>query len=721
MSYKHVGPIGWEFSGDKARCFQLIGPARVLVQQALDKISARGGRGQQMEQRRLADGSTIRVLVVWNFATPVVRAVVSSPISTPFVLTPYLSYVVFFDAAANCSWLLPVKHDGFGEVLRASFVEGTGVAELHAAKLNAELGSALVPVPEHFSDEPIQEFYGNSTQFDQLRKLACYFSSFELSAPAYQGSPAVVYGGVPLTTKYVGGWYLYQYATTAGVYDALYLVAWDDDIELLYCYRVPFTDLPVALSDLDAYKVCEFDPRPHLTYNESLWLVSLSFSSSARKLAVVIKGAKTVTTGTKTIVYQRFYNGSEITEDRRESSDDYTGYSYWGASLSLVHDAENDTYAVAVDKFELADNNTPPVYYESSARYTRAQHQTIWENSGKRSFYRYSQTWTTPRSFYNIEIPKELRFAGFADSGAFYTVGVSGSVMYDRPATESFEANETRQQLSGDSYQLYTDAGVWSHTVYGLNVEAEYTSLHLDYPSLYEERIVYTEHVSLPGVPSRAVYDSRVVVSKDVYAETSETKVYHAPYSNSVVSVARTIENTPHLTEPFSAVLPSGQIESGHWRRCSGRVAAKQGEIWCNGQRLMSSESQHHYPDSDFESRRVTRRAGSGTIQDGLFIWAGYSIPPLVELEPVIIISETIRRLRAVIYIDLPTSNYESNVLNANDMEGLCHSHASNHFVVVTARNTLTRQTRSFVSRAGDGVKEITTLLPADAFLASLI
>lgn len=82
MSHKHVGPIGWEFSGDKTRCFQLIGPARVLVQQALDKIQARGGRGQQMEQKRLGDGSTIRVQVVWNFESPVVRACLYAPKST---------------------------------------------------------------------------------------------------------------------------------------------------------------------------------------------------------------------------------------------------------------------------------------------------------------------------------------------------------------------------------------------------------------------------------------------------------------------------------------------------------------------------------------------------------------------------------------------------------------------------------------------------------------
>lgn len=79
MSHKFVGSVGKELRGNKERALQLIGPARLLVQQALDKIEARGGSGQQLEQWRSSDGCVVWAYVIKYLVTPIVRIFIECP------------------------------------------------------------------------------------------------------------------------------------------------------------------------------------------------------------------------------------------------------------------------------------------------------------------------------------------------------------------------------------------------------------------------------------------------------------------------------------------------------------------------------------------------------------------------------------------------------------------------------------------------------------------
>lgn len=79
MSNKFVGPIGKELRGNRERATQLIGPTRLMVQRALDKIEARGGKGSQLEQWRTADGCVVWAYVIKETETPIVRVLIECP------------------------------------------------------------------------------------------------------------------------------------------------------------------------------------------------------------------------------------------------------------------------------------------------------------------------------------------------------------------------------------------------------------------------------------------------------------------------------------------------------------------------------------------------------------------------------------------------------------------------------------------------------------------
>ena len=80
MSHKFVGPVGKQFRGDKQRAMMLMGSARLLAQQALDRIEAMGGRGVQVSRRTLGDGSTVEAWVSQQFGqSPQVRVKIWCP------------------------------------------------------------------------------------------------------------------------------------------------------------------------------------------------------------------------------------------------------------------------------------------------------------------------------------------------------------------------------------------------------------------------------------------------------------------------------------------------------------------------------------------------------------------------------------------------------------------------------------------------------------------
>lgn len=76
---RFAGPVGWRFSGDKTRGFQLRGPARLLVQQTLDMLKGKPGNASQ--HKVLPDGSTIRVQVI-------VAGPGQAPITHVYIIAP---------------------------------------------------------------------------------------------------------------------------------------------------------------------------------------------------------------------------------------------------------------------------------------------------------------------------------------------------------------------------------------------------------------------------------------------------------------------------------------------------------------------------------------------------------------------------------------------------------------------------------------------------------
>lgn len=70
---KYLGPVGKQLSGDLGRSRTLLGPARVLVERALERLRVKGNQGQEFMQQHLADGSVLKALVIAGVGVPIAK------------------------------------------------------------------------------------------------------------------------------------------------------------------------------------------------------------------------------------------------------------------------------------------------------------------------------------------------------------------------------------------------------------------------------------------------------------------------------------------------------------------------------------------------------------------------------------------------------------------------------------------------------------------------
>lgn len=180
MTFRYVGELGKKLSGDTQRAQQVINEvARVLVQQCINEIGYRGGQGQAFRNQQLADGSTVKVLVLQNIRgmPPIVRVDVFAP--SDRADSNHLIDAVFYMVWRPKGLMLTPRSvsapKGYGSPRRDG---ETG------EKINPPFGTAIAEENTEGLNQVLINRYKNNNYLDTPEVLSEIFSNMPISFTA---------------------------------------------------------------------------------------------------------------------------------------------------------------------------------------------------------------------------------------------------------------------------------------------------------------------------------------------------------------------------------------------------------------------------------------------------------------------------------------------------------------------------------------------------------